>query len=100
MSSPASSEGGGSFGELCKFSLSPEVPVPLSVELDIPIGCLVAAARRQSYAEEVLCCLLIKHFFLVSSKAKIYFLHVALEDLLPSDGTARCAGELSPGSAP
>lgn len=60
-------------------SVLPEVTVPLSVELDIPIVCLVAAVCQQSSAEEALDCLLIKHFFHVSSKAKIYFLHVALE---------------------
>lgn len=60
-------------------SVLPTVTVPLSVELDIPIVCLVAAVCLQSSAEEALHCLLIKHFFLGSSKAKIYFLHVALE---------------------
>lgn len=60
-------------------SLLPEVTVPLSVELDIPTLRLVAAACQQASAEEALDCLLIKHFFFVSSKAKIYFLQVALE---------------------
>lgn len=60
-------------------SVLPEVTVPLSVELDIPIARLVAAVCQQSSAEEALGCLLIKHFFFVSSKAKIYFVQVALE---------------------
>lgn len=59
-------------------SVLPEVTVPLSAELAIPILSLVAACQ-QSSAEEALDCLLIKHFFLASSKAKIYFSHVALE---------------------
>lgn len=60
-------------------SVLPEVTVPLSAELAVPIVSLVAAVCQQSSAEEALDCLLIKHFFLVSSKAKIYFSHVALE---------------------
>lgn len=63
-------------------SVLPEVTVPLSVELDIPIVCLVAAVCKQFSVEKALDCLLIKHLFLISSKAKIYFLHVALEYLL------------------
>lgn len=37
-------------------SVLPEVTVPLSLELDRPIVCLVAAARQQSSAEEALHC--------------------------------------------
>lgn len=60
-------------------SVLPEVTVPLSAEPAIAIVSLVAAVCQQSSADEALDCLLIKHFFLVPSKAKIYFSHVALE---------------------
>lgn len=60
-------------------SVLPEVTVPLSAEPAIAIVSLVAAVCQQSSAEEALDCLLIKHFFPVPSKAKIYFSHVVLE---------------------
>lgn len=62
----------GSISEVCRCSPLPEVRVPLSVDT-------AAHTRRvQPSAEAALCRLLIKHFFLAFSKAKICFVHASL----------------------